>query len=335
MCDSWRLSTQEDLRTSEIEHIYSQLPSMDVVRITGGEPFVRRDIGTIVDLAADYLDPFLIYLSSNGFLSERILRFCEERNRKYPLELALSIDGIGHFHDHIRGNSNAWRSVFQTLTALIPHQRQWNLRLVVNQTIANQEGIDQYYELQELLAGLNIEHHVVIAYAESATYSLDRARAIDLNTRGGVSTFAQFEESRLEQLLQDAEGHAKRLPWLRRIARQYYLRRMRDRVRDCPKRTKPTCQALHAHLRIFPNGDVPVCQFNSRIVGSFRTQTFDEIWHSLKIEEERRWVRDCTGCWAECEVLPSALYTLDLFRGSKVTAAQPPTKAGEPSLGGT
>jgi MoaA/NifB/PqqE/SkfB family radical SAM enzyme len=72
--------------------------------------------------------------------------------------------------------------------------------------------------------------------------------------------------------------------------------------------------ALNAHLRIFPNGDVPTCQFNSKTIGNLREQPFQEIWSSLAANEQRAWVKKCPGCWAECEVLPSAIYTLDLLK---------------------
>ena len=32
------------------------------------------------------------------------------------------------------------------------------------------------------------------------------------------------------------------------------------------------------------------------------------------IEKQRNWLYKCPGCWAECEVLPSAIYTGDLLK---------------------
>jgi hypothetical protein len=59
---------------------------------------------------------------------------------------------------------------------------------------------------------------------------------------------------------------------------------------------------------------VPTCQFNTREVGSLRHQSFEELWRGTPIEEQRGWVRRCPGCWAECEVLPNAVYTGGLAR---------------------
>jgi Fe-coproporphyrin III synthase len=315
MCDSWKLSTEEDLRLDEIESIYRQLPLMDAVRITGGEPFVRQDMLDIVKAAVRWIRPWFIHISSNGFLTDRIIDFCQQRPRSTPLELALSIDGVGDVHNRIRGNSRAWDTVWKTLSLLAPRRKEFNLTLVVNQTVVDEQGLEQYHRLAEKLRLMDIEHHLIIAYSESATYSLQRDRAIEFPTDQSLEPFADLDPNQLDGVLRVADEHARSLPWHRRLARRYYLTGVKNRLLGQNARTpNPKCQALHTHLRIFPNGDVPVCQFNSRIVGNFRNSTFQEIWQSALTGQERQWVRKCPGCWAECENLPSAVYTLDLMK---------------------
>jgi radical SAM protein with 4Fe4S-binding SPASM domain len=73
---------------------------------------------------------------------------------------------------------------------------------------------------------------------------------------------------------------------------------------------------LNSHLRILPNGDVPTCQFNGRLVGNLRREAFFDVWRSAAAAEQRAWVRACRGCWAECETLPNAVYTADLLRAA-------------------
>jgi Fe-coproporphyrin III synthase len=85
----------------------------------------------------------------------------------------------------------------------------------------------------------------------------------------------------------------------------------------------PECVALHAHLRIYPNGDIPTCQFNSKTIGNVKETPFHEVWNSRSATVQRKWVRDCVGCWAECEVLPNAIYTLDIVRPKKRTVNVP------------
>ncbi|MBM3968215.1 MAG: hypothetical protein FJ308_24620, partial [Planctomycetes bacterium] len=118
----------------------------------------------------------------------------------------------------------------------------------------------------------------------------------------------------------EIERDLERLPRWARAAKRYYLEGIRQRL--LPSDTgsgwnNPACVALRAHLRIFPNGDVPTCQFNTKTIGNLRETPFKDLWESLRAETQCEWVRNCPGCWAECEVLPSAIYTLDLVRPRK------------------
>ncbi|MBL8892151.1 MAG: radical SAM protein [Planctomycetaceae bacterium] len=309
MCDSWQLPTTGDLSHQEIERIYQQLPPMDAVRLTGGEPFVRPDLLDIYHSAIQYLRPLIVHVSSNGFLTQRITTFCEHRDQTVPLELAISIDGVDEFHNQIRGSQLAFRTAWKTLTELAVRQNELNIRLTVNQTVVNDEGLEQYKVLSERLRPWNVEHHLIMAYAESATYSLERERKIEQN---GFTTFGQLTPNKVESVLKLAEQQARRLPWLRRKLRLHYLQGVAERILHGRSTEPRACQALHAHLRIFPNGDVPVCQFNSQTVGNLRQQSFADVWSSALIADQRRWVRGCNGCWAECEVAPNTIYTLDI-----------------------
>ena len=114
-------------------------------------------------------------------------------------------------------------------------------------------------------------------------------------------------------MLDEVERDIESYPPAERAAKRYYLRGIRNRLLHCKGAPNPPCVALGSHMRLFPNGDVPTCQFNTRKVGNLRRQLFEQVWFGEDIEPQRRWVRNCPGCWAECEVLPSALYTGDLF----------------------
>lgn len=314
MCDSWKLPTKGDLTAAEVAKIFDQLPPMDGVRLTGGEPFVRADFAEIARLAQQKLRPLVLHVTTNGFLTDRIVRFCEERQRNIPLELLVSIDGVGEKHNNIRGNRLAFASAMKTLDSLAPRRKELNLRLAVNQTIVDPEGIQHYRLLREVLAGLGVRHQMVLAYDVSATYSLERGIDVAPTSAGQFSTFGTFTVAHFEELLSEVEGDLGKLPFLERLAKRYYVSGLRNRLLAHRAEPNPPCAALTSHLRIFPNGDVPTCQFNGKTVGNLRKERFVDIWRSHLVEDQRRWVRNCAGCWAECEVLPNAIYSLDLLK---------------------
>lgn len=326
MCDSWKMSGKGDLTTQEIESIYRQLPRMDAVRLTGGEPFVRADLLDIVGLAHRYLRPLGMHITTNGFLTDRIVELCEKRPGSFPLQIMVSLDGMQNKHNHVRGSSIAWASATKSLEILAQHRQQWRLDLAVNQTIVDSEGVEQYRQLREFLKPLGIRHQAVMAYDGSATYNLERE--IDLAPRqiGQFATFGEFTNDDLIALFTEIEKDIQQLPRWARAAKQYYLEGIRQRLLPAESESgwnNPRCIALRAHLRIFPNGDVPTCQFNTKTIGNLRDTPFREVWKSLKADQQRDWVRACPGCWAECEVLPNAIYTLDLVKPRKQRSVTP------------
>jgi MoaA/NifB/PqqE/SkfB family radical SAM enzyme len=137
MCDSWKKESPDDLTLEEIERIYSQLPPMDAVRLTGGEPFVRGDLCEIHDSAVRLLQPLAVHITTNGFLTKRIVDLVERRRREVPLYVLVSVDGLEEKHNHVRGRDTAWDSIVKTLDVLAPRRKELNLRLAINQTIVD------------------------------------------------------------------------------------------------------------------------------------------------------------------------------------------------------
>jgi MoaA/NifB/PqqE/SkfB family radical SAM enzyme len=314
MCDSWKMESPDDLTLTELETIFRQLPTLDAVRLTGGEPFVRKDMIEIAKLVQRYLRPLVLHVTSNGFLTDRIVQFCEQRPRNLPLHLLISVDGVEEKHNYVRGRENAWKTATKTLQALAPRRKELRLRLGVNQTIVDAEGVDHYRRLRDFLKPLGIHNNVVMAYDASATYNLKREVEIAPSEIGAFTTFGEFTEAHIRSLAEEIERDLGDFPILERLAKRYYLQGITNRLLGRGGIPNPKCVALNAHLRMFPNGDVPTCQFNSKTIGNLRHQTFKDVWSSAKAGEQRSWVHACPGCWAECEVLPSAIYTGDLLK---------------------
>ena len=314
MCDSWKKSSAGYLSVPEVEHIFDQLPQLDVVRLSGGEPFVRQDLPEIANLVQTQLNVLALHVTTNGFLTDRIVRFCEQRTGDTPLFLLVSVDGAGEKHDQVRGIARAWDRVMETIRALAPRQEELRLRLAVNQTIVDEEGLDHYRRLRELLRPLGVRNQVVMAYDASATYSLTRELDVAPREIGQFTTFGAFGPQRLGALFDEIERDLDDYPLPERTAKRYYLDGIRNRLLAGNASPNPKCVELSSHMRLLPDGTVPTCQFNTRPAGNLRKQAFAEVWKSARANAQRSWVRKCPGCWAECEALPNAIYSGDLVQ---------------------
>lgn len=102
-----------------------------------------------------------------------------------------------------------------------------------------------------------------------------------------------------------AAGHSVfEIPAMRYAYHRGRTSMLPDRIRDA-WRCAATCASC-------PTAASPCAQFNTERVGNLATDDLDSVWHGASARSARRWVDACPGCWAECEVIPSALYTADV-----------------------
>jgi hypothetical protein len=146
---------------------------------------------------------------------------------------------------------------------LAQRQKPLRLSLAVNQTIVDPAGLEQYRRLHDALRPSAVVHRVVVAYAASATYHQDRGIALAPGGSGQFTPFVPLDRAALQAFFERAERDLRQLPFTQRIAARSYLAGIRHRLLHGASVPNPPCAALGAHLRIFPNGDVPTCQFNS------------------------------------------------------------------------
>ncbi|MBA1332247.1 radical SAM protein, partial [Candidatus Endoriftia persephone str. Guaymas] len=89
------------------------LPSFKFVNVTGGEPFVRRDLEDIVETL--YKKSDRIVISTSGFHYKRIIRLIE----RFPnIGIRVSIEGLSQRNDDLRGREGGFDRGLKTLFAL-------------------------------------------------------------------------------------------------------------------------------------------------------------------------------------------------------------------------
>ena len=111
MCNTWQHPSkkEEEIRASDLE----TLPAMVRLNVTGGEPFLRDDLGDILDVVKKKAKRVVI--STNGFLTKRML---EVMSAHRDVGIRISFDGIGETHDRIRGVPKAHARALETLKGL-------------------------------------------------------------------------------------------------------------------------------------------------------------------------------------------------------------------------
>lgn len=102
-----------EISLRRLEELFDELEALGtrIVRLVGGEPFVRRDIGEIISRTAGR--SFWTSVLTNGMLVSR--RQVEEMARAGVRSVAFSVDGpTARIHNRSRGSSHAFRRLLET-----------------------------------------------------------------------------------------------------------------------------------------------------------------------------------------------------------------------------
>jgi MoaA/NifB/PqqE/SkfB family radical SAM enzyme len=317
MCDSWRMKPGAELNVDEVARIFGDVGRLEVVRLTGGEPFVRADFETLAARVFERSRPRVLHVTTNGSLPERIEAFVRAFPAPARLRFLVSLDGLAPEHDANRGSDVTFERACESVGRLLAFRRS-GVRVSVNHTVISARSLADAPALRAEFAALGVDVQSVLAYSSSATYGikLRGKRAEHLVHPRGYPLHPALAGADVVGFVEDELRATRdiRDPLLR-LGKRYYLRGLRARLLGRARPFgPPRCVAVRSHLRIMPDGSVPVCQFNGEVLGNLRDQSLATIWGSPAAASARSWVDACPGCWAECEVLPSAVLTGDIAR---------------------
>ncbi|RLB67372.1 MAG: hypothetical protein DRH08_03810, partial [Deltaproteobacteria bacterium] len=131
MCNIWQIPNDvPDLQLSEWTDLLSspELGGLREIDITGGEPFLRKDLGDLLNwicAAKPRLFPGLrtVSITTNGLLTQRIMEVVSQvvplmRDCEIDLVIVCGMDAVGEQHDQIRNYKGAWKKLSTTIDEL-------------------------------------------------------------------------------------------------------------------------------------------------------------------------------------------------------------------------
>jgi len=162
MCDIWKIKDFPELPVAE----YKKLPkSLKDVNISGGEPFLRKDLTEIVIMVKNACPRARVVISSNGFLTELVLLQMQKILKIKPdIGIAISIDGLDEMHNEIRGIPDGFERCMATIDGL-KKMGMKNIRIGFTVTERNAEQLFAVYELTKKL-GIQFTH----SFAQSSDF---------------------------------------------------------------------------------------------------------------------------------------------------------------------
>jgi MoaA/NifB/PqqE/SkfB family radical SAM enzyme len=125
-CFNWeqlRKNKEHELSLEEIQKTLRSLDDLLFVVMSGGEPFLRRDIADICETLSKVNNTKQITIPTGAISSDLIGRQVEailQRCRDTQIVVNLSIDHIGEKHDWIRGVPRNYERLKTTYSKLVP-----------------------------------------------------------------------------------------------------------------------------------------------------------------------------------------------------------------------
>ncbi len=299
----------DELCLKEIEITLSNLGPLLSLSLTGGEPFLRKDLTDIIKLIAKFNLTQNILLFTNGISTGLVLEKIEKivyDNNEINFFIGVSIDGKKIEHDKYRGQTGAYEKAITTLYALQKLEKHFeNLNIGVCSTFhhGNQATLIKFWESIykefDIIPGMTIirgnPKNIELKKVDTVLYkqALDwiEEKRSSLNKQ---SLFQTLVNTRINL------GH-----------------RMAYNVYTSGKRTYD-CYAGKLMGVISETGDVFPCEMlDNANIGNLRNYNYDleNIWRSpkaFKIREEIN-TKKCS-CTYECQYTTNTLYNVKYWR---------------------
>ena len=283
-----------------------QLEFASSLNVTGGEPFLRRDLFEI--LGEMQSRGFGVFLLTNGTLVDE-----EKAARLAALDVKgvqVSIEGPEEIHDAIRGKGS-FAAARRGISCLVDA----GLTVTLNATLSAM-NIDQFGEMIGLCASLGAQRLGFSRLVPSGRGAglVDRMIAPE-RVRAMYETIFSTPVNGLEIVTGD--------PVASRI-------RAGDEVGDDGSVAIGGCAAGVSGLTILPDGTVVPCRRLPLPLGNVRQDSLREIWADSEILEKLRdrgqYEGKCGTCrrWANCRGCRAIAYSFSLACGKADFLADDP-----------
>lgn len=272
-CNIWSSKNIGDMSLEQIEKMFTDplFSDLEVILNSGGEAILRQDMKELLLLEHKLFPKATLHISTNGLLPDKVIELAKVMSEKdIPLEVGVSLDGVGEVHDQIRGVEGNFAKVEYLLgeLSLLKERSGGKINFIIGFTLS-EKTVDNYDALK--------------AYANSRNWPLSIQ----------WYNYAPFYSN--EENVYSEDVKTKMLNIIKSYPYDFYFAMWQKDILG--KSIKFPCYALNTFCAIKSNGEIVPC-FNNwdKSVGNVTEASPTEIWHSKNAKKCRRYVSSCSGC---------------------------------------
>ncbi len=287
---------KDDLTIGEIEQMFKNIGPVFFFNISGGEPYLRKEIVEIVKLACKHLTPKVIHIPTNALMPAHIAAKTEEMlvwmsangYGSIPLTIKPSFDGVGKQHDIIRGVEGNFEKLMETYKLLKGLSNKYkNLQVGLGTVISN-FNVNDIKPIADFAHTLDPETYIN-EVAEQRTEMFNTSDTITPDAdayAGAISYFAK----KTRELMSGKKGLARLIYAFRLVYYNLVIDILRQKTQVIP------CYAGISNVHINAKGQVwPCCVLGyDKPLGNMRENGFDfkKIWHSSRAQAVRTSIKN-------------------------------------------
>jgi len=301
-CYIWKIQhkipQEMELTTEEWEQVLKSLGDSPYwITISGGEPFLRKDLVEIISVINEYNKPKIINIPTNGILwkiiYEKTKEMLEILSPKTNLVINFSLDGIGKDHDEIRGMPNNYEFLKKAYENVVKLKEKYCNLVVGIHTVISSWKVDKIPQIYETVMQEFNPDQYITEIAEERKEMENFGKGITPSPEEYAEAI-EYLISRIEKGLK--EGQWRGLARLTEAFRVEYYRLVKKLL--LRRKQQIPSYAGFASAHISPIGEVWECAVYATPMGNLRDYGYDlkRLWCSRKAEEVRKKVKERHIC---------------------------------------
>lgn len=289
-CFYWEsLNKKDDLTFDEIIAFAREYGNFENLNLSGGEPFIRKELDEICRFFIRNNQVKQIYIPTNAYFPDKMKRHIEGILKEPALQLLvieISLDGMSEYHNRLRGDNKSFEKAIESYKMLEEIQRKDGRLRIHSISTVTSENATEIRSLTEFLYKKcpAMDHHsvaIIRGDRKNQTLQAPQLKAYRNLWKYVAALWKDREEGRFGSSVEPM------LQWAKcKIAMK--------------QQQVIPCLAGILSAVVYANGDVSFCESHSPL-GNLRKNRFFEIWLSPEAERLRRDIKART-CYCTNEV---------------------------------
>jgi MoaA/NifB/PqqE/SkfB family radical SAM enzyme len=298
-------SSRTELPLGQIESLAKEIGGLHWIAISGGEPYLRKDLVEIVQAFYRNSNPNIISHVTNGSYPDRISVMSEKMAASCPnskIMVSFSLDGLKESHEKIRRSPGSFDLVTKSIKATQKHQSKYpNLETGVVITAQDDNR-------EDLIA--LIEYIETALVPDGIYINLQRDHTQPSNVLVDPLTLKHYQEAvnfyeniQAKKKLKGRKLLDRLLDGKYKLQKQTIVKIAEENAYQLP------CLAGKVSVVVDELGDVYACELLKNSLGNLNNDSFRDIWLGEKATLLSNSItQENCYCTHECSISSSLLY---------------------------